>query len=514
MIAGPGQPSASAAVLAALAPGQRLVAEALGRQWDAAGEELYLVGGIVRDALLGRELPADLDLTTSALPGRTEALATAAGARSIFLIGQEYGTVGAVFGADPAPVVAEITTYRAEHYPDETRFPAVRFGVALADDLSRRDFTANAIAADPRTGRIVDPFGGQADIAQGVLRAVGDPDERFAEDPLRLLRAARFVAHLGFRIDPATELAMRRQAASLGRISQERILAELTRLLTGTYVEHGLELLRRTDLIDVALPELAPLARESAATNRHRHREKDLWDHTLRVVRQAPPHPRVRWAALLHDAAKPLTRGFDETGEVHFFGHERVGADLAARLLSRLKADKATQSAVARLVELHGRPAAYEPDWTDSAVRRLVLEAGEVWPDLLDLAAADVTSGREAKRRQAANRVRQLRDHVARLQAEADLARLQSPLDGDHLMRIFERGPGIWIKHVKDHLREQVIDGALRQDDAQSAEIMARAFLGADENEKDSTRLLRQWPAPAEPPLPCEGEGVGGEGSR
>ena len=477
MTAGPGHPHAPAGILAALAPGQRLVADALGTQWAGAGEELYLVGGIVRDALLRRPLPADLDLTTSALPERTESLATDAGASSIFRIGQEYGTVGAVFAADRERVVAEITTYRAEHYPDDTRFPAVRFGVSLGDDLARRDFTANAIAADPRSGRIVDPFGGQADIAQGVLRAVGDADERFGEDPLRLLRAARFVAQLGFRVDRATEDAMQRQAPSLGRISKERVLAELTRLLTGPFADHGLDLLRRTGLIAVVLPELIPLAAESEAAQRRGHREKDLWDHTLQVVQQAPPRPPVRWAALLHDAAKPLTRGIDETGEVHFFGHERVGADLASRVLQRLKADKATQASVVRLVELHGRPTVYEPDWTDSAVRRLVLDAGEVWDDLLDLAAADVTSGREAKRRQAADRVTQLQQHVARLQADADLARLRSPLDGDDLMRIFGHPPGIWIKRVKDHLREMVIDGDLRQDDAESAERIAREFL-------------------------------------
>ncbi len=473
------QPHPAAEILAALSPVQRLVADSLGQRWAEAGEELFLVGGIVRDALLDRPLPADLDLTTSALPHQTEALATEAGARSIFLIGQEYGTVGAVFGdeSDPDPVVVEITTYRAEHYPDETRFPEVRFGVSLDDDLARRDFTANAIAADPRTGRLVDPFGGQADIALGVLRAVGDPDERFDEDPLRLLRAARFVAQLGFRIDAATEDAMGRHASALGRISQERILSELTKLLTGDYVDHGLDLLGRTGVLVVALPEVAALAREAGVGNRRERREKDLWDHTLRVVRQAPARPLVRWAALLHDAAKPLTRGIDEAGEIHFFGHERVGADLAARALQRLKADKATQAGVTRLVELHGRPAAYEPDWTDSAVRRLVLEAGEVWDDLLDLAAADVTSGREWKRRQAASRIAQLRQHVARLRAEADLARLQSPLDGDELMRRFGRGPGIWIKHVKDHLRELVIDGDLQPDDTAAAERVARAFL-------------------------------------
>jgi poly(A) polymerase len=323
-----------------------------------------------------------------------------------------------------------------------------------------------------------DPFGGEADIAQAVLRAVGDPNARFSEDPLRLLRAARFVAQLGFRLEAETEAAMTGNAPSLRRISQERIFMELTKLLLGEYVEDGLEALRRTGLLQVALSELAPLADEADEEFRELrpHREKDLWEHTKRVVRQAPARPVVRWAALLHDAAKPLTRSVDN-GEVHFYGHERVGADRSSSLLRRLKADKATQAAVRRLVELHGRPATYDEGWTDSAVRRLALEAGDIWDDLLDLAAADVTSAREDKQQAAAARVTGLREHFERLQAEANLHQLQSPLDGNDLMAIFHRPPGIWIKHVKDHLRELVIDGELAPDDRASAERIARALL-------------------------------------
>lgn len=472
-------PARPAPVVAALSLGQRALVARLGETWAAAGEELFLVGGVVRDAVLGRPLPGDLDLATSAMPPRSESLAQRAGAASIYLIGQEYGTVGAVFGDGPERTIVEITTYRAEEYPDETRFPHVRHGVDLSDDLARRDFTINAIAVAPRSGELVDPFGGEADIALATIRAVGDPDERFQEDPLRLLRAARFVAQLGFRLDPTTEEAIARQAPSLGRISRERILAELTKLLTGEFADHGLEALRRTGLLQVALPELIPLAAEAHRAARPAVREKDLWDHTLRVVAQAPARPTVRWAALLHDAAKPVTRGYDEAGEVQFIGHERVGAKLARDLLGRLNADKATQSGVSRLVELHGRPAAYDAGWTDSAVRRLVLEAGAVWDDLLDLAAADVTSGREAKQRQAAARVASLRAHVDRLQAEADLARLQSPLDGEQLMALFGRGPGIWIKRVKDQLRELVIDGELAPDDTENAARIAAEIVAA-----------------------------------
>jgi poly(A) polymerase len=477
-----GSSAGQAFPLDALHARQRATTEALGRAFAEAGHELYLVGGIVRDHLLGRSLPNDLDFATSAKPEETCHLARLAGANDVYLVGERFGTVGLVYAAADDRLDVEITTYRREHYPDESRFPAVELGGRLVDDLARRDFTANAIAVEALTGEIVDPFDGRADVAMAVLRTVGDADERFAEDPLRLLRAARFVSQLGFRLDPATEAAMIRGAPSLRRISQERILGELTKLLLGDFVEHGLEILRRTGLLTVAAPELADLAAEAAPDRRGRPtREKDLWDHTLRVVRQAPARPFVRWAALLHDAAKPLTRQVDHAGEVHFFGHERAGADLAGALLRRLKADRVTQNTVRRLVELHGRPATYEPGWTDSAVRRLALEAGEVWEDLLDLAAADVTSGREAKRRLAAERVAALRARFERLQQEAELDQLQSPLDGHELMALFGRGPGVWIKHVKEQLREMVIDGILAPDDQATAEQIARELVARND---------------------------------
>lgn len=461
-----------------LTPAQRAVATTLGERFRAAGHDLFLVGGIVRDALIPRDLPADLDFTTSAIPEETKTLVEHANPAAVYTIGERFGTIGAIFGDPPDRVDAEITTYRAEHYPDETRFPTVRFGVSLDDDLSRRDFTSNAIAADPLTGALHDPFGGEGDIAQGLLRAVGDPDERFDEDPLRLLRAARFVSQLGFAIDRETEVAMTRHADALDRISVERVLAELTQVLTGDYVAEGLETLRRTGLLESAIPELAPLAAEAGMESRRR--EKALWDHTLRVVSQTPPRPAVRWAALLHDAAKPLTRGYDPDGEVNFIGHERVGADLAGRALRRLKADKTLAADVRQIVEMHGRPTAYEPDWTDSAVRRLALEAGPVWDDLLDLAAADVTSAQEYKQTRAAARIAGLRHHFDRLQEEAALDHLQSPLDGEDLKRLFNRPPGPWIKPLKTYLRELVIDGALSQDDTATAEALAREYLSAN----------------------------------
>ena len=276
---------------------------------------------------------------------------------------------------------------------------------------------------------------------------------------------------------------MAHQAPSLARISRERILAELTLLLLGEYVDHGLDALRRTGLLHVALPELEPLAAEAEANLAPRFgREKDLWDHTVQVVRQAAPRAPVRWAALLHDAGKPLTRSVGLDGEVHFFGHERVGAELADLALGRLNADRALRSSVRKLVALHGRPAAYDASWTDSAVRRLALDTGDAWEDLLDLAAADVTSGREQKRMAASRRVIDLRTRFSHLQDQLELARLESPLDGNDLMRIFDRPPGPWIKAVKNHLRELVIEGELSPNDRDGASRIARALLAQEES--------------------------------
>jgi poly(A) polymerase len=241
-------------------------------------------------------------------------------------------------------------------------------------------------------------------------------------------------------------------------------------------------------LLQVALPEIELLATEAGADLASRlGREKDLWDHTVQVVRQAPPRPAVRWAALLHDAAKPLTRSVGLDGEVHFFGHERIGAELAHRALGRLNADRALRSSVRTLVELHGRPAAYDPTWTDSAVRRLALDTGAVWDDLLDLAAADVTSGREHKRLAAAKRIAALRERFLHLQEQVELARLESPLDGNDLMKIFDRPPGPWIKGVKNHLRELVIDGTLAPDDRDGAMQIAQSLLYQEVASPDGT---------------------------
>jgi poly(A) polymerase len=477
------RPGLAGDVLPALAADQQAIVAGLGDAFAAAGQSLYFVGGGVRDILLGRGAPSDLDLATSAPPAQVKEIVAGIDHHGIYDVGERFGTIGVVFGGDPGAHNVEITTFRSEQYETGSRHPEVAFGESIEDDLARRDVTVNAIAVDVPSGAIVDPFYGQADLHGGLLRAVGDPDERFGEDPLRLLRVARFVSQLGFAVEDATLAAMTAQAETIETVSAERVYAELTRLLTGEFAGHGLETLLTTGLLGQAMPELRPLE-DTAWDTPGAHREKDLWEHTKRVVVQAPPRPVVRWAALLHDAAKPLTRTVDAHGEVHFFGHEKVGADLARRLLGRLKADKATRVAVARLVDMHLRPAAYDPaTWTDSAVRRLALEADGIFPDLLDLAAADVTSARAFRQRAAAARVQGLRDHLARLEAEMAMAQLQSPLDGNDLMRMFNRTPGKWIAEVKDALRERVIDGDLAPDDRATAEHIARDLVAALDGE-------------------------------
>ncbi|MCO5223038.1 MAG: CCA tRNA nucleotidyltransferase [Thermomicrobiales bacterium] len=463
---------------AMLRPRHAQVVERLAAAFSESGHELALVGGIVRDALLGFQPPVDLDFATDARPEAIMEIGQRAGASSSYDIGARFGTIGLVFQEAELdePVTVEITTYRSEHYLDQSRHPEVQFGADLIVDLSRRDFTINAMAVNVLSGELVDPFDGQPDLYQGIIRAVGDPVLRFGEDPLRLLRAARFVSQLGFMIEAETLDAMIDAAPSIERISRERVYAELTRLMTGTYASHALETLVQTGLLTLTMPLLEPLSLETGDRGPV-HREKDLWEHTKKVVDKAPQRPVIRWAALMHDAAKPMTRGYDASGEIHFIGHEREGALLARKVLEGIHADKTTIKAVSRIVELHGRPGTYERDWTDSAVRRLMLDAGDELRDLLDLAEVDVTSARAFRQQAAAQRIAGLRAHIARLEQERELDQWKSPLDGDELMAAFDRKPGRWIAEIKDRLREMVLDGELEPGDKIRAMEIAREML-------------------------------------
>ena len=448
-----------------LSPELRHLTERLGAAFRDADRELYLVGGLVRDVLLGAPLGKDLDFATDATPPETERLLRGLRGK-VFKIGEKFGTIAAVFG----DVQVEITTFRAEAYQPGSRKPEVAFRRQLADDLARRDFTINAIAVGVPDGAISDPFGGREDLAAGIVRAVGEPIERFQEDPLRLLRAVRFASRLGFELDSATASAVTQAASALESISRERVRDELQKTLLGPAPSRGIQLLCDLGLADYSLPDVPRLRGMQQEQAHH----KDVFAHTLQVLDRTPPHVALRWAALLHDIAKPATKRV-EHGKVTFHGHDRKGERMARKILLDLRQPSDLVDRVGRLVGMHLRANAYEGEWTDSAVRRFVLEVGEdLLEDLLLLSRADVTTGRMERRLEIARSVAELERRITALREAEDLARIASPLDGADLMHMFNRGPGRWIQPIKDALREMVIEGELASGDKASAEPLAR----------------------------------------
>ncbi len=448
-----------------LSEAQRRAMARLGAAFAREGVALFLVGGSVRDLLLGRAA-RDLDFATFAPPALIRRAAARAGATAVYTANERFATVAMTVEG----VTLEITSFRGPGGPARDDGDPLD---ALRADLALRDFTINAMALELRadaTAAPIDPFDGRIDLYQRTIRGVEDPRARLAEDPLRALRAVRFAAELDFLIEPATEAAVVAHAPALDRVSPERIGAELGRLLLAPGAVAGLHQFERLGLLRETLPELAPLVEFEAEGS------KDLWTHTRQVVGRTPPRLAVRWAALLHDVAKPRTYGV-QGGEVHFFGHEALGARIARQALARLRLERDLADGICRLVELHGRPTQYDDDWTDGGVRRLMLEAGPWLDDLLDLARADVTSGRPQAQRRAQGRIDALAARCRQLVAEQELARLQSPLDGVQLMALFDRPPGPWIKPLKEHLRELVIDGRLAPDDEAGATAEARRWM-------------------------------------
>src|SRR5712691_341691 len=435
-------------------------------------KQLYMVGGTVRDVLLHRGQSNDADLATDARPDEIKRLVAPTHPSAVVLVGERFGTVRLHYGED----IVEITTFRDEHYNPESRKPEVCFGSVLEEDLRRRDFTINAMARDPLSGQISDPFGGQQDLKAHILRAVGnEPDKRFDEDPLRLMRAVRFAAQLDFSIESETMNSIIRQAPKLQKISRERIRDEMNKLLVSPHPAKGLDLLVELGLMVWIVPEVLELRGVSQQQTRSIS-SKDVYAHVLRVVERSSPRLATRWSALLHDIAKPRTRSVEEN-KIHFFGHEDVGAYMARDILKRLHFDRDFIESVSRIVRLHMRANAYTTDWTDGTVRRLMLDRGNDLPDLLDLSRADITSYRADKVTRAAARVTELTERCQRLKEKAERVTLRSPLDGNELMSIFGRGPGPWLRPIKDHLLSLVIDGVLAADDKEEAAKIARAML-------------------------------------
>ncbi|RAY14722.1 CCA tRNA nucleotidyltransferase [Actinomadura craniellae] len=411
----------------------------LGHRFAKAGHELALVGGPVRDALLSRP-GKDVDLTTDAHPDKILELVDG-WADAIWTIGIEFGTVGLRKG----DLQLEITTYRSESYDPKSRKPEVTYGTSLRDDLGRRDFAVNAMAARLPGPEFVDPFGGLADLRDKRLRTPGRPEDSFSDDPLRMLRAARFASQLGFTVAPEVVAAMRDMAGRIDIVSAERIRDELSKLVCGRYPRAGLALLVETGLAEYVLPELPKLRLE---IDEH-HRHKDVYDHSLIVLEQAiaqeedGPDLVLRLAALLHDIGKPKTRSFEPGGRVTFHHHEVVGAKMTKSRLMALRYPKDVVADVSRLVELHLRFHGYGTgEWTDAAVRRYVRDGGHLLGRLHKLTRADCTTRNKRKAERLRRTYDDLERRIARLAEEEELAKIRPELDGNAIQRVLGIPPG------------------------------------------------------------------------
>ncbi len=451
----------------------------LSELFGAAGHELSLVGGPVRDAFLGREV-TDLDLTTDATPDETLAIVNPA-ADAVWEIGREFGTIGARFGKH----TVEITTYRRDAYDGETRRPDVEFGDDLESDLIRRDFTINAMAlrmpdAEHPQPRLVDPTGGVDDLLARTLRTPSAPEVSFGDDPLRMLRAARFAAQLGFVLEPAALASARALADRLTIVSAERIGAEIAKLMLAPDPVAGIRLLVDSGSAQQVLPEIPALRLE---IDEHAH-HKDVYEHSLTALNRAieleatrghAPNLVLRLAVLLHDIGKPATRVIEPGGVVTFHHHDVLGAKLAAKRLRALRFDNDTVKAVAELIRLHLRFFGYAGGaWSDSAVRRYVRDAGPLLEWLHILSRSDVTTRNRRKADELEFAYDDLEERIVTLAAEEELAAIRPDLDGEDIMRILGMRPGREVGEAyRFLLEERLEDGP----------------LGADEAE----RRLREW---------------------
>ena len=431
------------------------LASSLAIAFKSAGFTLALVGGPVRDAILGR-LGNDLDFTTNATPHESKKILQS-WADNVWDLGIEFGTVAAKRGE----TTIEVTTYRSESYEPDSRKPEVEFGTTIEGDLSRRDFTVNAMALELTTEspRFIDLFNGVEDLAKKVLRTPGRPEDSFSDDPLRMMRAARFAAQLNFAIAPEVAQAMKDMAKRLEIISAERIRDEFSKLLLSKNPRLGLIALVETGLADVMLPELPKLKLE---IDEHHH-HKDVYEHTITVVEQAialenrlgGPNLVLRLAALLHDIGKPKTRNLLPGGGVSFHHHEVVGARMAKKRMQALRYSNEVIDDVEKLVALHLRFHGYgEGEWTDSAVRRYVRDAGELLTHLHLLTRADCTTRNAKKAARLAATYDSLEARIGRLMEEEELSKIRPDLDGQEVMELLSLKPSREVGQAMDFLLE------------------------------------------------------------
>lgn len=443
------------------------VADDLARRFQDAGFTLALVGGSVRDALLGR-LGNDLDFTTDARPEDVLRIVRP-WADSVWEVGIAFGTVG----SQKDGYQIEVTTYRSEAYDRTSRKPEVSYGRTIEEDLVRRDFTVNAMAVALPQKDFIDPHGGLEDLSAQVLRTPGTPEDSFSDDPLRMLRAARFAAQLDFEVAPEVIAAMKAMSERIEIVSAERIRDELNKLLLSTHPRKGLALLVDTGLAERILPELPALRLES---DEH-HRHKDVYEHSLTVLEQAidleedGPDLVLRLAALLHDIGKPRTRRFEKDGRVSFHHHEVVGAKLTKKRMTALKYSNDLIRDVSRLVELHLRFHGYGTgEWTDSAVRRYVRDAGPLLGRLHKLTRSDCTTRNKRKANALSQAYDGLEDRIAQLQEQEELESIRPDLDGNQIMEILGVGPGPVIGAAYTFLLElRLENGPMERDAAVTA---------------------------------------------
>ncbi len=439
----------------------------LGEDFKESGFELSIVGGAIRNQLLN--LPVkEWDLTTNARPDKIEQIIRSFGCKKIGTIGKRFGTITGEFNSEPI----EVTTYRSEDYSIDSRKPIVEFGSSLEEDLARRDFTVNAIAYDLEKNKLIDPYDGQGDIEDKIIRSVGDARDRFNEDPLRMLRAIRFMVQLNFEIEPETLGGIKVEKERFAILSSERVAGEMDKILLASKPSRAIEVMVETGLINYILPELLP----SINIEFEAHQHKDIYHHILQVLDQTPPIIELRWCALLHDIAKPQTRR-RVGNEWHFLGHENVGSRTAKNVLRRLKYSNEFVDYVSKLVYLHQRIPNDDGLWTDGAVRRFVRDAGETLDDLFAFAEADSTGGNQVKLAKYKAGRDKLKERIAKLEEEAEIAKIKSPLSGEELMEMFHRPAGAWIKPIKEKLLEMVLDGELKEDDKEKAAEIARQLV-------------------------------------
>ena len=456
-------------------------ASELGRLFADAGHELYLVGGSVRDTLLvGADDPSvadtiDLDFATSARPEETERIVRR-WADAVWLTGAAFGTVSCQQQRDDRPArLVEITTFRADTYVAGSRHPSVEFGERIEDDLARRDFTVNAMAVRVPDFLFVDPHGGLADLQRRRLVTPIDPRVSFGDDPLRMVRMARFVSVLDAEVDEGTLEAAIAMVDELASVSKERVRDELWRLMAGRAPGRGIDLLVATGLVRHVLPELVDLA----ACIDPDHRHKDVYAHTLAVLDNAialerdGPDVELRLAALLHDIGKPATREIHRDHTVTFHHHDVVGARLTRQRLRELKVDKETVKRISELVRLHLRFHTYQAGWTDSAVRRYVRDAGDVLIQLNLLTRADVTTANARRADAIQTRVSELEERIEHLRAQEELDALRPALDGERIMMHLGLAPGRIVGEARAHLLELRIERGPMDEDEALAELDA-----------------------------------------